>query len=504
MGPKKAGCALACAMPFVVGCGPKDGAVVPGGTEPTTEVVVSDVTLADWSLSQQAIQPTFDTSRVWYAAAAGATEEVTATPTDPLASVELVVRDLDGVELDRFASNSAEIALEGGEQIVAVVTSADGNATGEYTLTPLPSDFPALDVWNAGEPVPGWFFLCNTDFGPLVDGGGMYLMIVDSLGIPRWLRRQEGLTFDFRPGPGGALTWVDSPEFEDRAAIVRRPGGELESWEPFDGGLNTHEFQLLENGNALMVADRLEDQDLTPWGGPASKPVVDQAIQEVTPSGELVDEWSTKGNIDLADMAPPMRSWLLPGIEPAHVNSVDIDPADGNWVISMRTVSQVRKVDRTTGETLWILGGSGSDFTFVDDARLDGWSGFSSQHSARVTGPNTVMVFDNSFVIFTGFTGDTRMVEYLLDHDAMTATIIRSWDLVGAEGTPVGGSVQRTPDDHTVIGFGTLEDVGGALPPAIVELDENHEPVFELRLPEGHWSYRVFKYDHDGEAWILP
>ena len=483
------------------GCGPKESPTAPDKTSETPAVPGSDASLADWRLSEQAIQPTFASDRVWYAADAGSTEEVTATPTDPLATVELVVRDLDGTELERFDSPSADIALDGGEQIIAVVTSADGTETSEYTLTALPTDFPELEVWNAGEPGPGWYFLCNVDFEPLPNGKGTYLMIIDSLGIPRWIRRKEVITFDFRAGPGDKTTWVELAE-DDSVGTIRQPGGALETWVSVGGGIDAHEFQLLENGNILLMAGRISLQDLSQWGGPAQKPILDQVLQELSPAGDLLFEWSTQGQVNLGHI--PSVSFLPPIMDIAHANSVTHDPADENWIVSLRVPSQVRKIDRVTGETMWILGGPGSDFEFVNDTRRPDWDGFSTQHAARVTGPNTILVFDNSVYSLDEPTGDSRMAEYELDLDAMTATLINSWELYGSGATAVAGSVQRTPDGHTIVGFGILEEADGARAPAIVDLDENNEPVFELRLPAEHWSYRAYKFDRDESGWIVP
>ena len=71
--------------------------------------------------------------------------------------------------------------------------------------------------------------------------------------------------------------------------------------------------------------------------------------------------------------------------------------------------------------------------------------------------------------------------------------------------TAVAGSAQALPNGHTVIGFGNNDaDVGGERTPAIVELDENNVPIFELRLPKQHWSYRVYRFERDENGWVVP
>jgi hypothetical protein len=50
------------------------------------------------------------------------------------------------------------------------------------------------------------------------------------------------------------------------------------------------------------------------------------------------------------------------------------------------------------------------------------------------------------------------------------------------------GSVQRLPNGHTVIGWGTAS-------PALTEVTPEGAKVFELTLPPGIFSYRAFRFD---------
>ena len=482
------------------GCHPADG---DPNDPPTTQAPPSeaDATLADWTAEGRALEPGFDSQRHWYAADAEDTVDLVATPTHPEATVEQILRTMDGVEVDRVGA-SGELAFSGGHQVVAEVTSADGQVRQEYVLTTLPSDFPELDVWSS-EPGSGWYFLCNMDFAELAPGEASYLMIIDSSGIPRWMRRVEGLNFDLRAAPGDRISWVDESEGES-VAYVRSSDGEIATWTGAGDPVDPHEFRVLENGNALMIASRFSVQDLRAWGGPAQILVLDQAAQEIGPDGSVVFEWTTAGNIDFDHVPEVWKDWSQPMIESAHLNSVEIDPHDDNWVVSLRIPSQVRKIDRNTGETLWTLGGPGSDFTLAGDERLWDWVGFAWQHTARVTGPDRIVLFDNALEPEFGSTGASRMVEYQLDLDAMTATVTDSWELAGSGFTHAAGSVQRRPDGHTVIGFGNLGYTASGLAPDVVELNEHNDTVMELRLPVGQWSYRVWKFDRDEDGWILP
>jgi hypothetical protein len=478
-------------------CHPNDG--VPTTPSPAqTSLTEANATLSNWTADGRALEPGFDPLRQWYAADAEDMIELVATPTHPEATVEQILRTMDGLEVDRVGA-SGEVAFTGGYQVIAEVTAADGQTRQEYVLTALPSDFPELDVWSS-EPGLGWYFLCNMDFAELAPGEASYLMIIDASGIPRWIRRVEGITFDLRAAPGDRISWVDDSE----GGSVRSNTGDITAWLGSGDTVDPHEFQLLENGNALMIAGRVSEQDLREWGGPANMVVIDQAAQEVGPDGSVVFEWTTAGEIDFDHVPEVWKDWSQPAIESAHLNSIEIDPHDDNWIVSLRIPSQVRKIDRNTKETLWTLGGPGSDFTLAGDERLWDWVGFSWQHTARVTGPDRILLFDNALAPEFGSTGPSRMVEYQLDLDAMTATVVNSWELPGSGFTYAAGSAQRLADGHTLLGFGNLGYTPSGLAADVVELNEYNDTVLEIRLPAGQWSYRVWKFDRDEDGWILP
>ena len=94
-----------------------------------------------------------------------------------------------------------------------------------------------------------------------------------------------------------------------------------------------HDFQILPNGNALMVSYpvRPGTTDLSPYVGPSQNTtLIDSEIQEVTPNGTLVWSWNTKDHIPLSETG--QRWWTLfpftdlpdgrRAYDYAHINSI--------------------------------------------------------------------------------------------------------------------------------------------------------------------------------------
>jgi outer membrane protein assembly factor BamB len=162
-----------------------------------------------------------------------------------------------------------------------------------------------------------------------------------------------------------------------------------------------------------------------------------------------------------------------------HPNSLDFD-SDGNIVVSWRSLGAVTKLDANTGEVLWQLGGTKSDFT-IDDDPLNGFSG---QHFARMLPAEHILIYDNG----TGHDPNvSRPVEYALDTENETATMV--WDYIDPEKTYTTymGSAQRLPDGNTLVGYSTaaiitLVDPNGTVLAQGYKMDGGNSSIFYRAL----------------------
>ena len=143
------------------------------------------------------------------------------------------------------------------------------------------------------------------------------------------------------------------------------------------------------------------------------------------------------------------------------------------------------KLDRKTGDVIWKLGGLTSDFTFINDP-LGQPCG---QHTASRLDNGNLLLFDNGQYCAPKAPerGEfTRIVEYALDEEAMTAELVWSYSRDGAY-TYSQGSAQRLDNGNTFIGS----------PIMATEVNPEGQIVFEL---EGHTStglaqsYRAWRF----------
>ena len=231
--------------------------------------------------------------------------------------------------------------------------------------------------------------------------------------------------------------------------------------------VNSHDFQILEDGNYLLMAYEPAMRDFSHIDLPyldgadvSSVDVQDAAVQIVTPGGAAVFTWNSWGNMAIEDCVQhrfpvtlstdlDMRS---PDRDYAHINGMHV--VDGVLVASIRGCSKVLGIDVTPGATrgdvLWRMGRTNlSDaewaardigpppLDFINDPAGE----FCGQHTARFLPNGNVFLFDNGVLCAIdpwtfdelGRAGDdfSRAVEYALDLENHEAVFVRDHSLRG-------------------------------------------------------------------------
>ena len=312
--------------------------------------------------------------------------------------------------------------------------------------------------------------------------------------IMKTQRMYSGATM-FQPEPGGRYSYnvidrdgVEGAGFEVTHYVTDDQLEVLASYDLDDlegGDADLHDFELLDNGNALLLAYRKRTVDLREFGGPADGLVWDTVIAERTPDGETVWVWDGAEHIDLPDVPAPIAKAQLTRSPPevadyAHPNSLELF-SDGDVLVSIRHYDCLYRIDRPSGDIVWTFGGLNcvdNDFQISGDP-LDG---FSHQHDASLLEDGNILLFDNGNLRPEPV---SRVVEYRIDDQDMTAELVWSHD--DGRFSPIMGSAERLDNGNTLIGWGQLPD------PAITEVRPDGEPVFTLSVPAGQLVYRAYQ-----------
>jgi len=247
--------------------------------------------------------------------------------------------------------------------MIPPVAPAGSNGLQHFASRP---DLVPPSIWVSKNSAPaseGDIFLAP-QFGPAQNGP----MILDPSGKLVWFYpiavSQKTLVTDFRvqtlagqpiltwwqgytnQGTGEGQGVIFNSSYQ-RIAIVHAANGLL---------MDLHEFLITPQGQAWVIA-------VSPVSLPSvpHKPVFDSVVQEIDiNTGLVLFEWHALDHVALGDSYFTPKS---PGFafDPYHANSVGID-RDGNLIVSVRNTSAVYKVNRTTGQLIWRLGGKHSSF----------------------------------------------------------------------------------------------------------------------------------------------
>jgi len=346
----------------------------------------------------------------------------------------------------------------------------------------VPGDFPHVSVTQCRHPGDGYIFIGY-------DGQPPYALILDNSGAPVWYRRGT-ITEDFKVQKNGTIT-----ELQLQGDGIQYKGYDqnfnwLKDFHAANGyDADNHDLQVLEDGGYLLLGTRtIRNVDMSRLvdGGFPDTTVQETCVQEFTAADELIFQWRAWENLDVAVIGSAggqdVRS---SNIEVSHMNGIAVD-GDGHLLVSSRDLSEITKVNRGTGQVIWRLGGSHSNFVFINDPL----NGFSGQHDFRVVGPHRYTVFDN------GNTHDppvSRAVEYGLDPNTGTATLMWEYRAVPDRYTWYHGNVQRLPGGNTLIDFVLPEC------PKVMEVNTEGEIEYEMNFCNGNSdAYTAFRFPWTG------
>jgi len=168
--------------------------------------------------------------------------------------------------------------------------------------------------------------------------------------------------------------------------------------------------------------------------------IAGESIVEMKPDGSAETVWS------MWDTYEPSRQDDFTDCEWGHANTIKYDGLQDAYYVGMAQTSTIWKIDRETGEILWILGEDPQTSTFTLAEEEGAW--FERQHGFDLT-ESGVLVFDNAS------SQRSRVVEYELDEEAMTARQV--WEYSSTEHffTYALGDVQRQASGSTLVTWST-------------------------------------------------
>ncbi len=372
----------------------------------------------------------------------------------------------------------------------SVVVAGPSLASTTYTVHYVPSDYPTYSVTTSPS--------AGTE-DVLVTPGGQYILLLDRSGAPLYYRTflpDDLENFQQTTYPDGTVVYsVTVGVFDARGwtlgvdHVMDQHFNDLGDYQlpayaqhgvlPAEG----HETLLLGDQHYVAISYVQRTLDLSKlnpaWSAQAV--VMSNVMQEVD-HGNVLVEWDSANVPALYADSTYENSFSATDVSDyLHLNSIAIDPTDGNFIVSFRHTSSIVKLDRHTAQILWTMGGAEDQFGLTPDQV------FTFQHHVRFQSDGSMTVFDNGYTT----SRQTRILSMVLDetNHKVTSSSVLYTKPSGEPQTGLMGSFTQLSGGRYFIGWGGWYT--NDLEPAATEI-VGGMPVWSIEFQTpGVWSYRA-------------
>ncbi len=314
--------------------------------------------------------------------------------------------------------------------------------TSNAQVPDLPDNYYEYTITTGGNIDPGYLFMFARPQTPVKYPG--YLLILDQYGTPvyyKYLPYQSGA---FALQRNGLVSFLRMDDAVDQFYLMDHNYEIVDSVSIQGYELDSHDFMALENGHYLLLGQEVRTIDMSAIvaGGQPNASVKGTVIQEVDADKNVVFEWNSFDHYQITDSYSDLTK---SSIDFVHGNSLEVD-ADGNILLIARSMNEVTKIDRQTGDIIWRLGGKNDQFTWADPSHK-----FSFPHDFKRMANGHYTIFDNGKERDPAY---SRAVEYVIDQENKTIEMVWEYDADKNVYSPSGGSVLRLKSGNTLVCYG--------------------------------------------------
>jgi len=245
-----------------------------------------------------------------------------------------------------------------------------------------------------------------------------------------------------------------------------------------------HDFLLLPNGNALLMAYDAQSIDMSKivQGGKPGALVTGLIIQELDASKNVIFEWRSWDHFSIFDSTSDLTA---DKVDLVHGNALAV-ANDGNLLLSSRNQSEITKINLHTGKVMWRLGGKAGMFQLVDGEP------FAFQHDVRQLPNGDITVFDNQGS--PDNPAPSHGLIYRVDPVSKTARKIWSYTHDPEVFATFMGNTQVLPDGNVFLSWGSPSTKGPYAYVSMTEVSPQGQTLFEMSFDKPYVSYRAFRF----------
>lgn len=275
---------------------------------------------------------------------------------------------------------------------------------------------------------------------------------------------------------------VMNEEWEIIDTVTLKAHGNVPEGHPVD----CHESLIIDDGHYILTAYHSRTiPNYNPDGSSAK--VIQGVVQEIK-DGKVLFHWESGDHLHtLADSYQDNYFTSSKYQEYLHLNAVWIDHRDNNLIISPRNLNALYKLNRKTGEIMWILGGKRDMFNLSESQK------FSRQHAPVLLEDGSILLFNNG-----NDKGRSSIIEIKLDEKNKKVVKFKEHTWHKDDGninfSPAMGNVNKLFSNKEV--YAICWGVATNNPHYwCEEIDfDKGKSLCRFKLDNGHDIYRVHRY----------
>lgn len=252
--------------------------------------------------------------------------------------------------------------------------------------------------------------------------------------------------------------------------------------------IDPHDYRVDAKGNKLIanhVKKKIDARCLSGLEKDSARQAWVNEILILNPADSVIFKWNPLDHLSVCEMNWAYRnSSFLFGdvINWSHVNSVAF-ANDGNILYSYRHIG-VGKINRTTGEVMWKLGGKDT----LNSIKLPDTSGYYLQHDFQQRKDGLYSLFSNGDTTHPSLQG----IVYSIDEKNKTATMIKRYRPEPRR-LSIGMGSYDCNNNCCIISYGVYKLLNPANKRELARILVDDKLVATISAPYPNFSYKVLQ-----------
>ena len=248
-----------------------------------------------------------------------------------------------------------------------------------------------------------------------------------------------------------------------------------------------HDILMLDDGHYIVIGQDIVETVL-PDG---KKSLITHSVIQEQKNGKVLLDWDSKEYPELQkacyEKCPEIHDYNADYI---HTNSLFVDPKDNNLLVSSASSYSILKLDRQTGDILWVLGGKANQFQMPEEAE------FIRQHDVQILSDGRFLMFDNHFSILfqAGMEHHKKFFANKKAQILILALDERNKQIKSVENIPLNfwapymGSAQKLENGNWFVGCGSSDECTARM------IDKSGNILWDMKANEPYKMFRAYYY----------